>query len=233
MMKRNKLTGIAVNFADGLLIFTAIFFAPMLIRDFFQFLDFGYGYFLLCRVFYWLFLLVIYYGLKLPYIHPQRINFSEAFVGGLSRFAPIYIFSLAAGAIGSFFLEVLAKVTPCIEPLLVRQEFFDILSENMENLPFFGLLVFRSVILVPVDEELIFRYFLYRSLKNRFPRRTATLISALIFATLHLNVPAFVPTFLLAMGLNATYERYQNLWPCFIIHGLFNLFGVLNCILRG
>ena len=234
MMKRNELTGIAINFADGLLIFTAIFFAPRLIQDLFQFFNFeGYGHFLLCGVFYCSFLLIIYYGLNLPCIHPRQINFSEAFVGGLSRFAPIYIFSLAAGAIGSFILEVLAKVIPCIEPLLVKQDVFDTLTENMGNLPLFGSLVLQCVILAPVVEELIFRYFLYRSLKNRFPRRTAALISALIFAILHFNVIAFVPIFLVAMGLNATYERYQNLWPCFIIHSLFNLFGVLNCILLG
>jgi membrane protease YdiL (CAAX protease family) len=79
-----------------------------------------------------------------------------------------------------------------------------------------------AVVIAPVAEEFIFRGMLFPFVRQLgFPRLAWFGVSAL-FALIHLNLPTFVPLFVLALALTWLYERTDNLLAPITAHALFN-----------
>jgi membrane protease YdiL (CAAX protease family) len=89
-----------------------------------------------------------------------------------------------------------------------------------KTIVFFTLFV---AICGPVMEELFFRGFAYKALRTRYGVTVAMTVTALFFATLHMNVLAFVPIFLLGLFLNYLYEKTGSLIPGMAAHMTHNL----------
>lgn len=93
------------------------------------------------------------------------------------------------------------------------------------------LLVFASlVILPPIAEEIMFRGFLFSSLRARFNYWTATIVSSVLFGIAHLQFGSSAPllwiaaidTFILACFLCHLRETMNSIWPPIFLHGLKN-----------
>lgn len=104
-----------------------------------------------------------------------------------------------------------------------EQKILQIFRENIPNNeylldPFF----FSISILAPITEELLFRYFLYRSAKKYLSRGVACLLVAFLFACCHSNVRSFAGLMVMGIALTRLYEKYKNLWVPILTHSLFN-----------
>jgi membrane protease YdiL (CAAX protease family) len=84
-------------------------------------------------------------------------------------------------------------------------------------------LVFFALVLAPMGEEFFFRGLLYSMGKSWGWPKTGWIGSSLLFALFHLNAPAFLPLFVLALALTWLYERTGGLLAPILAHGLFNL----------
>jgi membrane protease YdiL (CAAX protease family) len=85
-----------------------------------------------------------------------------------------------------------------------------------------GLLSIEIVLIAPIVEEFVFRFFLYgKLLVERMPKFMAALISAGLFTLLHFNVSG-VPTFF-GLGLLCVlmYEK-KGYWGAVTAHGVSN-----------
>ena len=99
---------------------------------------------------------------------------------------------------------------------------------RQETSPLFVALMYAmALVAAPVWEELIFRGVLYRGLCGSFGRDEAILISALVFASIHVSAAAFIPIFLLAIFLAYAYERTGSLFTPIAMHFVYNLFNVV------
>lgn len=78
-------------------------------------------------------------------------------------------------------------------------------------------------VVAPVVEETVFRGGLYGGFRQRWSLAPAALVSAAIFAAVHLNWQSFVPVMALGVALCVVYERTGSLLPAIVAHGLFNL----------
>jgi membrane protease YdiL (CAAX protease family) len=78
----------------------------------------------------------------------------------------------------------------------------------------------------PVIEEIFFRGFTYKAFRAKMGVRWALVISALIFAALHMNLIAFIPIFILGIFLGYLYEKTGSLVPSMTVHMLHNLIMV-------
>jgi membrane protease YdiL (CAAX protease family) len=78
--------------------------------------------------------------------------------------------------------------------------------------------VFSAVILAPLAEEIVFRGFFFAGFRQRYGWVPAVLISSAIFGASHLQLVAFIPTFLLGMVMAYAYHRSNSIWPGVIIH---------------
>lgn len=83
--------------------------------------------------------------------------------------------------------------------------------------------LFVVAILAPVGEELIFRAGLFRFLANRTGTGPASVVSAALFATLHWNLQASLPLFLLGLVLAAVYQKSGRIITSIVLHAAFNL----------
>jgi membrane protease YdiL (CAAX protease family) len=82
----------------------------------------------------------------------------------------------------------------------------------------------------PIVEETLFRGILYRWLRGVLPLTPAMVISGGVFALFHFNALLFLPLAGLGVLLSWIYERTQSIWPGALVHGLFNLVGVIDIL---
>ncbi|MCX6897248.1 MAG: type II CAAX endopeptidase family protein [Verrucomicrobia bacterium] len=85
-----------------------------------------------------------------------------------------------------------------------------------------GYLLALAVGLAPVFEETFFRGFMYPALKQRLGIVGGLAVVSLVFASVHLNLNAFVPVFVLGAMLGLAYELTGTILVPITIHALFN-----------
>jgi len=86
-------------------------------------------------------------------------------------------------------------------------------------------MVFVTIVVAPVWEEIVFRGALFGYLRTRLPRVLAFVAPALIFALAHLDQGArfFAPLFVFALIHCKAYERTGRIGVVIVSHALFNL----------
>ncbi len=77
-------------------------------------------------------------------------------------------------------------------------------------------------VLPALGEELVFRGVVLSGLLGVFQARTAALVSAMLFATIHLSPLGFLHLGLLGYILARVRLGTGSLWPCMLIHGGYN-----------
>lgn len=90
-----------------------------------------------------------------------------------------------------------------------------------------ALFVVIAVVFAPLFEEIFFRGFLYKGLRNSWGWWPAALGSAVVFGMAHLQLTVFVPIFALGVALAWVYERTGSLWTSIAMHAIFNGLAVL------
>jgi membrane protease YdiL (CAAX protease family) len=88
----------------------------------------------------------------------------------------------------------------------------------------FVLIAIPIVVAAPIVEELVFRGVLYRYLRGGLGVVLAVLLSALVFAVLHIVIP---PLFLMGIVLAALAQRTNSLLPGIVLHATNNGLVVL------
>lgn len=83
------------------------------------------------------------------------------------------------------------------------------------------------IVITPIAEEIIFRGFLYRSLRNPLGKIAAAIITSAIFGAAHGQWNVGVDTFILSLVLIFLVEKSRSLWPAIALHALKNLVAFL------
>lgn len=94
-----------------------------------------------------------------------------------------------------------------------------------------GWVVFSALALAvwtPIAEETFFRGFILQGLTNRWRIAPAIVVSAAVFAALHLAPALLLPVFVTGLLLGFLYHRTGSLWPCIAVHALQNVVAVLS-----
>ena len=84
------------------------------------------------------------------------------------------------------------------------------------------LIIVFAVMVAPVIEEFLFRFFLYGVVRHYFGWIVAALFNALLFAAVHTHLPSFLPLFVLGMCLTIAYEWSGSVLVSMTMHSLFN-----------
>ncbi len=84
------------------------------------------------------------------------------------------------------------------------------------------IIVGTVVILAPLFEEFFFRGFLFQQFRSTLGTTHAILLSALVFAAVHLSIESFLPLFGLGVILGLVYHHTQSLWASILTHALWN-----------
>ncbi|MDQ3065021.1 MAG: CPBP family intramembrane metalloprotease [bacterium] len=169
----------------------------------------------------------------------KRANILKARIGWLKIKAQDIGWALLA--YGIYFIVYLAVVIlakqliPSLDVEQEQQVGFDNAYTNIQLLMTFVSLV----ILPPIAEEIIFRGYLFTSLRAKFSFKKATIVTSILFGIAHLQFGAGAPllwiaaldTFILSCFLCYLRDKTGSLWPPIILHALKN--GVAFTILFG
>ncbi len=82
-------------------------------------------------------------------------------------------------------------------------------------------------LVAPLAEETIFRGFIYGWLRRRLPIIPAVVLSAAVFSAAHVVLVLALPLFGVGVILALLYELSDSLVPGAIVHGIFNLVGII------
>ena len=78
------------------------------------------------------------------------------------------------------------------------------------------------VVVTPIGEELLFRGFLYRVLRQHVGVGRALAITAGLFALLHMSPTQLLPYTILGLVFGLVFEWVGSLWAAIVLHGLWN-----------
>ena len=86
------------------------------------------------------------------------------------------------------------------------------------------------VILPPFVEEVLFRGFLFGTLRRGFPWWLSALLTSLLFGLAHQQVNLFIDTFILSLVLCYLREKTGSIWAGMLVHSLKNTLAFLYFI---
>jgi membrane protease YdiL (CAAX protease family) len=135
--------------------------------------------------------------------------------------------ALAFGCGTLFLVYPLILVHNAILLLLGVQTQGDSIVKALSNLGSPLLFGVASVILAPLVEEILFRGFIFAGFRQRYGWVWALVLSSAIFAASHLQLVAFIPTFILGAALAYAYQRSNSIWPGIFLHFLVNGMALL------
>jgi membrane protease YdiL (CAAX protease family) len=162
----------------------------------------------------------------LRFIRPGVITSADL---GLRADRVIYDIGLGL-LIGVGVLVLSAAIQAVLQAIGVRQtQLVDL--QCIRGFSFSGFLAVTLAggILAPIAEELYFRGFVFRGYLFTRGRLTAYAMTSLLFAVLHLNLPALLPILILSLVFCYAYERTGSIVPSVVAHALNN--SAAFCIL--
>lgn len=139
-----------------------------------------------------------------------------------SKFKRIKIKEMQVGMVATFLLVCVSKGIIVISNTSNNKNIY-ILKSIIE--------VFAVIFIIPILEEVIFRYFLYKILSKYLNKNMAVIVQAILFGFVHMamNYGDFFQgmyTFILGLILGLIYSRKENLNEVIGIHIWFNILGL-------
>ncbi|NCG35421.1 MAG: CPBP family intramembrane metalloprotease [Dehalococcoidales bacterium] len=101
------------------------------------------------------------------------------------------------------------------------KEIFDSLNNN------YFLIFFLACIVAPFCEEVIFRGYLYKIVKEKSNTVTGVIINSIIFGVIHLEPSTIVPAAILGVALSIIRIKTKSLLPSITIHTFHNLLALI------
>ena len=87
------------------------------------------------------------------------------------------------------------------------------------------------IIAAPIGEELLFRGFLYRALRQHVKVPLALAMTGGLFAILHMSPAQWLPYTVLGVAFGWIYERVGSLWAPIVLHALWNAVMYVGLVL--
>ena len=145
--------------------------------------------------------------------------------------------ALSQASVGWLMVMPLVLLTSWLMNSLVGDQggsnpLLDLVLRSQETLSLILLLV-TTVVFAPLFEELVFRGALLPVLAQAYGRGLGVIVSALVFALAHLSVGEFPPLVVLGLGLAFVRLSSGRLFPCVLMHSLWNGVTFINLVLLG
>jgi len=102
-----------------------------------------------------------------------------------------------------------------------RQQIVDLFTGS-ETMGQRILIIILAIVVAPIFEEFVFRFFLYGVFKRYFGWFVGLALNASLFALVHLHLPSFVALFVLGSCLTIAYEWSGSILVSMTMHALFN-----------
>ena len=181
-------------------------------------------------------LLVIIGGI-LASLSARNIRWRDCF--GLTRLGPASVLVRAVALI-VLAVPLVAGAIALAHVLLAAAGYMDdskqdiavFLERNPSEAARWVVAIF-AVVIAPIQEEFLFRGYLYGIMRRYAGPAAGTILNAALFAAIHLHLPSFGGLFVLAVCLTLAYEWSGSLFVPMVMHAMFNSFSVIALLAHG
>lgn len=143
---------------------------------------------------------------------------------GLNRFNPNTL-ALGCGLLVGVYILVIINNLIMMALGIITQA--DVVSDLLSEIDSPFLFAFVTAIVAPFTEELFFRGFLFKGLREKYGWVNALVFSSIIFALFHGQIATLIPTFLLGALFAYMVQRTDSVFPGMILHFAVNAMGVV------
>lgn len=123
-----------------------------------------------------------------------------------------------------FFNSVILRYVNEVPGFLTQESHIPLFGEATPDII---LAIIVLIIVAPIVEETLFRGFILQSFLSKFGPKTASTVSAVIFALMHFEFQSMGKIFVLGLILNWLFMRTKSVWPCIGFHVLNNAVALL------
>lgn len=159
--------------------------------------------------------------LPIMYMNFYRYQLKDAYLGSNKRLIMILaipIMLLLSAGVNNVILML---------PLAAQSEAFQDANSSFYG-GIFIVQIIGSGILTPILEELVFRGIIFGRLSRMMKPVWAVIISAFMFAIIHLNIVQFPYAFVLGLALAILVYMTKTVWTAIIGHMVANIFAVFR-----
>lgn len=89
------------------------------------------------------------------------------------------------------------------------------------------IIFFLACIVAPLSEEIIFRGFIFKIIRQKYSTSIAIIINSFLFGIIHLSPSAIIPASILGAALSIIRIKTNSVYGSIIIHSLHNLFALI------
>ncbi len=157
------------------------------------------------------YLLFMYLGYKKTKLPLTEVYRFEKF--GITLFIPLFFLIAGSSVICSELDNLLRYFLPA--PEFLTQIMKDLTSKGIGS-------VIALVVFAPVTEELIMRGLILNGLLSQYSTKKAVIVSAALFAFIHLNPYQFAGAFIFGILAGYIFIATKSLLPCIICHAFYN-----------
>lgn len=147
---------------------------------------------------------------------------------GLNRFNPNTL-AIGCGLLVAVYVVVIINNLIMVALGIITQA--DVVSDLLGEIDSPLLFAFVTAIVAPFTEELFFRGFLFKGLREKYGWVNALMFSSIIFALFHGQIATLIPTFLLGALFAYMYQRTESVFPGMFLHFTVNAMGVVVFLL--
>ena len=126
--------------------------------------------------------------------------------------------------VGYFFI-IFHNLVLMLFGISVQGDAFVKIFEQLDS-PFW--LFVMGILFAPVVEETLFRGFIFPGFRQQYGWKKAAVLSSTIFAAAHLQLVAFIPTFIPGLLFSYLYHKTNSTLPGMIIHLIVNAIGLFS-----
>jgi membrane protease YdiL (CAAX protease family) len=102
-----------------------------------------------------------------------------------------------------------------------KQEIVDLFNSS-QSIQQRVTIIVLAVVVAPISEEFIFRFFIYGVLRRYFGIAIGLIFNALLFAAAHTHLPSALPLFVLGLCFTLAYEWSGSILVSMAMHAFFN-----------
>lgn len=144
---------------------------------------------------------------------------------GMTKFEPLpmFVWALFAWGLSMVATTIVVFVLVALNvPGLQLDQKQEIGFENLSSIGEYVAAFFVLVVLAPLFEEIIFRGYLQKRLRETRGVVFSIVFSSLIFAVLHFQLNVIISVFVLSLFIGYLREKFDSIWPGVMVHALRN-----------
>ncbi|WP_291632706.1 CPBP family intramembrane glutamic endopeptidase [Clostridium sp.] len=103
-------------------------------------------------------------------------------------------------------------------------DFINVAFEEISISPI--IFIINVIVVAPIYEEIIFRGILLKGMSKKINPTAAIVVSALLFALVHLNIPQGINAFLLGLAIGFIYLRTESIYLSIFAHFVNNFLAL-------